>query len=419
MTDVAIRVNSLSKSYVLGAPPRAMLLREQLALWARQAWLGRPSAATTEFWALRDVSFEVRRGEVVSLIGRNGAGKSTLLKILSHIIEPSRGRAEIYGRIGSLLEVGTGFHPELSGRENIYLNAAILGMPRSEIARRFDEIVAFAEMERFIDVPVKRYSSGMYVRLAFAIAAHLDPEILILDEVLAVGDAAFQRKCLGKIDTVARDGRTVLFVSHDMNAVSTLSRRALRLADGRLVDSGPVREVIGRYLATLAAGTPRGERVIVVPDAAAPVAIIAARTLGAQPDATDVLPRSSAMLVVLDGEVRRPPREDEEYFVALDVHGADDTRLFRTHNIEQRWFAAVPREQGRFRLSCTIPAELLIPGRYRLGLIVGIAGRQHVQEIYPLLEVDVVQDRLVADVWASLVGVLTPRCEWKLLGDGG
>ena len=415
MSDVALRVHGISKRYLLGAPPRATLLREHAALWARRMLQRHATPPITDFWALSDVDFDVRRGEVVSLIGRNGAGKSTLLKILSRIIEPTRGRAEIYGRIGSLLEVGTGFHPELSGRENVYLNGAILGMRRSEIARRFDEIVAFAEIERFIDVPVKRYSSGMYIRLAFAIAAHVEPEILILDEVLAVGDVAFQRKCLGKIGSVARDGRTVLFVSHDMNAVTTLSQRALRLADGRLVDEGPVRDVVGRYLATLAVDMPRAERVLTPPDDTAPVVVTAARTLGSGVEPTGVLPRSSAVLVVLDGHVRRSPSDDEEYFVALDVHGADDGRLFRTHNIEQRWFAAVPREPGPFRLSCTIPAELLIPGRYRLGLVVGVAGRQHVQEIYPLLEMDVVQDRLVANIWSGHVGVVTPRCEWKLM----
>jgi homopolymeric O-antigen transport system ATP-binding protein len=227
MSDLALRVHGVSKRYLLGTPPPTTLLREHAALWARRMLQHHAPSTITEFWALRDVSFDVRRGEVVSLIGRNGAGKSTLLKILSHIIEPTHGRAEIHGRIGSMLEVGTGFHPELSGRENVYLNGAILGMRRSEIARRFDEIVAFAEIERFIDVPVKRYSSGMYIRLAFAIAAHVEPEILILDEVLAVGDAAFQRKCLGKIGSVAREGRTVLFVSHDMNAVTTLSEYGL------------------------------------------------------------------------------------------------------------------------------------------------------------------------------------------------
>jgi homopolymeric O-antigen transport system ATP-binding protein len=413
MSDLALRVQDLSKTYVLGAPPPATMLREQMVLWARRA-LGRaPAPNTTDFWALRDVSFDVRRGEIVSLIGRNGAGKSTLLKILSKIVEPSQGRAEIYGRIGSLLEVGTGFHPELSGRENVYLNAAILGMRRTEIARRFDEIVAFAEIDRFIDVPVKRYSSGMYVRLAFAVAAHLDPEILIVDEVLAVGDAAFQRKCLGKLGSVAREGRTVVFVSHDMNAVTALSRRALLIEQGRLALDGAARDVVGRYLGMQTVER-RGERRLEAPAEAA-VVVTAARTLGAGGETTAVLPRSSAIVVALDGEVRRPPREDEEHFVALDVHGPDDVRLFRTHNVEQRWFGAVPRDAGPFRLTCTVPAELLVPGAHRLGLIVGVAGRHHTQEVYPLLEIDVVQDRLLADLWTGHVGVLTPRCEWKLV----
>src|SRR5262249_43592020 len=188
-----------------------------------------------EFWALKDVSFEVKRGEVVGIIGRNGAGKSTLLKVLSRVTEPSTGRVTIKGRVASLLEVGTGFHQELTGRENIYLNGAILGMTRAEIRRKFDEIVAFAEVEKFLDTPVKRYSSGMYVRLAFAVAAHLDPEILIVDEVLAVGDAEFQRKCLGKMGEVARGGRTVLFVSHNLPAVTNLCNDLITLAHGNIV----------------------------------------------------------------------------------------------------------------------------------------------------------------------------------------
>jgi lipopolysaccharide transport system ATP-binding protein len=203
---------------------------------------------TEEFWALKDVNFEVKRGEVVGIIGRNGAGKSTLLKILSRITEPTEGRVEIRGRVASLLEVGTGFHPELTGRENIYLNGAILGMSRAEIRRKFDEIVAFAEIEKFLDTPVKRYSSGMYVRLAFAVAAHLEPEILIVDEVLAVGDAEFQKKCLGKMQDVAGGGRTVLFVSHNMGAVSTLTERCLYLAQGRIAFSGETSQCIEEYL---------------------------------------------------------------------------------------------------------------------------------------------------------------------------
>ena len=201
-----------------------------------------------EFWALKDVSFEVQPGEVIGIIGRNGAGKSTLLKVLSRITEPSEGWIEMRGRVGSLLEVGTGFHPELTGRENIYLNGAILGMSRREIARKFDEIIAFAEIEKFLDTPVKRYSSGMFVRLAFAVASHLEPEILIVDEVLAVGDAAFQKKCLGKMDKVSRTGRTVLFVSHNMAAIKALCHRAILFDAGRVDHDGCVDDAVNRYL---------------------------------------------------------------------------------------------------------------------------------------------------------------------------
>ena len=200
-----------------------------------------------EFWAIRDVSFEVMPGEVMGIIGPNGAGKSTLLKILSRIIEPTSGRAELYGKVASLLEVGTGFHPDLSGRENVYLNGAVLGMKRREIDRKFDEIVAFAGVEKFLDTPVKRYSSGMYVRLAFAVGAHLNPEILIVDEVLAVGDAAFQKKCLGKIDDVTRSGRTVLFVTHGLSMITHLCEHAILLTDGRVSKMGPASEVVAYY----------------------------------------------------------------------------------------------------------------------------------------------------------------------------
>ena len=203
---------------------------------------------TPDFWALRDVSFDVQQGEVLGIIGRNGAGKSTLLKILSRITEPTAGRVTLRGRVASLLEVGTGFHPELTGRENIFLNGAILGMSRAEIRRKFDEIVAFAEVEQFLDTPVKRYSSGMYVRLAFAVAAHLEPEILVVDEVLAVGDAEFQKKCLGKMGEVAKGGRTVLFVSHNMAAIRRLCSRVILLKNGRITQSGNVNQCIDTYL---------------------------------------------------------------------------------------------------------------------------------------------------------------------------
>ena len=258
MADTVIRVDDLGKMYLIGAargglegPPG---LRHVLEAGVRRtvSWLcGRAERRRTsdEFWALRDVSFEVKRGECVAVIGRNGAGKSTLLKVLSRITEPTTGEVRLRGRVGSLLEVGTGFHPELTGRENIYLNGNILGMTRREVKAKFDEIVAFSEVERFLDTPVKRYSSGMHVRLAFAVAAHLEPEILIVDEVLAVGDAAFQKKCLGRMTEVAGHGRTVLFVSHNMAAVTALCQSAVLLASGRVAFAGGVGEAVERYQA--------------------------------------------------------------------------------------------------------------------------------------------------------------------------
>jgi lipopolysaccharide transport system ATP-binding protein len=283
MSDVAIKVEGLGKRYRIGANQEAYrTLREKLnntALapfraakhlftrnGAAQSAKGKEQSGNNgssplalsplrsrasrdnTFWALKDISFEVKRGEVVGIIGRNGAGKSTLLKILSRITEPTEGYADIHGRIASLLEVGTGFHPELTGRENIYLNGSILGMKRAEINRKFDEIVAFAEIDKFIDTPVKHYSSGMYVRLAFAVAAHLDPEILLVDEVLAVGDAAFQKKCVGKMSDVAKEGRTVLFVSHNMQVISKLCEECLLLSNGAVKIKGPTHQVVREYL---------------------------------------------------------------------------------------------------------------------------------------------------------------------------
>src|SRR5688572_4367560 len=262
MGEIAVRVNDLSKQYRIGGRKKAYgTLRDQMVSTLKSI-IGRnghgatnsrracstASVASDTFWALKDVSFEVKQGEVLGIIGRNGAGKSTLLKLLSRITEPTHGRIEINGRVSSLLEVGTGFHGELTGRENVYLNGTILGMKRGEIAKKFDEIVAFAGVELFIDTPVKHYSSGMYLRLAFAVAAHLEPEILIVDEVLAVGDADFQRKCLGKMAGVADEGRTIFFVSHNMPAITRLCKRALYMDEGRLRLDGPAHEVVKAYL---------------------------------------------------------------------------------------------------------------------------------------------------------------------------
>jgi lipopolysaccharide transport system ATP-binding protein len=259
--DIVIRAEGLGKKYVIGHETereRYTALRDVLGRRAKTLFRttsdmlgGRPIVAgdtTEEIWALDDINFEVRRGEVLGIIGRNGAGKSTLLKILSRITEPTVGQVEIRGRVSSLLEVGTGFHPELTGRENIYLNGAILGMMRAEVRRKFDEIVAFAEVEKFLDTPVKRYSSGMYVRLAFAVAAHLEPQILMVDEVLTVGDAQFQKRCLGRMREVAGGGRTVLFVSHNMGAVANLCSRCILLKEGKIFKDGPSSEAISEYM---------------------------------------------------------------------------------------------------------------------------------------------------------------------------
>ena len=253
MPEPIIRVEYLSKQYRIGQREGYKTFRESLtdaaaAPFRKLARWGKPAPAAETIWALKDVSFEVPEGEVLGIIGRNGAGKSTLLKILSRITEPTEGRVKLGGRVSSLLEVGAGFHPELTGRENVFLNGAILGMTRQEIKRKFDEIVAFAEIEKFLDTPVKRYSSGMYMRLAFAVAAHLEPEILLIDEVLAVGDAAFQKKCLGKMEKVAKEGRTVLFVSHNMGAIESLCDRGILLESGEKALEGEVHNVVSKYL---------------------------------------------------------------------------------------------------------------------------------------------------------------------------
>jgi len=263
MGDTAIRVENLCKRYRIGERQRYKTLRDALfgvmcapfrglrACLSGEWASARSQESNNVIWALKDVSFDVKRGEVVGIIGRNGAGKSTLLKILSRITKPTKGFAEIHGRVGSLLEVGTGFHPELTGRENIYLNGAILGIKRQDIGRKFDEIIAFAEVERFIDTPIKHYSSGMYMRLAFAVAAHLEPEILLVDEVLAVGDVAFQKKCMGKMGDVAKEGRTVLLISHNMAAVEHLCQRGVVLHQGQIQYIGNKAEAIAHYLKSL------------------------------------------------------------------------------------------------------------------------------------------------------------------------
>jgi lipopolysaccharide transport system ATP-binding protein len=387
-----IRVERVSKKYRLGASRAAqMTLREAIMGAARspvRALRRRSESARGDatLWALRDVSFEVEPGEVVGVIGRNGAGKSTLLKILSRITEPTSGRAELYGRASSLLEVGTGFHPELSGRENVFLNGAILGMRRGEIRRRFDEIVAFAEVERFIDTPVKHYSSGMHMRLAFAVAAHLEPEILIVDEVLAVGDAQFQKKCLGKMGSVAREGRTVLFVSHNMAAVSNLCRRGIVLEQGRVAYAGTQTEAVARYLTSCGAQG-RSLRDRIDRAGSGEVRVVAVEVRDDAGRTLDVAASGQDVEICLRYEAA-PGFQSSKVIVGLCVKTQFDTPVFLQHNrlTRDEWASLPPR--GTF--VCRIPRLPLPPSAYRITYSLMLNGEylDAMEDAYELTVID-------------------------------
>jgi lipopolysaccharide transport system ATP-binding protein len=378
--ELAVRVEGLSKQFHIGAVPQDSRLRpdagnyrtlrdELGAAWSRLRASGKPGREKkNSIWALQDVSFDVRKGQVLGIVGRNGAGKSTLLKILSRVTEPTQGFVEIRGRVGALLEVGTGFHPELTGRENIYLNGAILGMKRREIEAKFDEIVAFSEVEQFIDTPVKRYSSGMYLRLAFAVAAHLEPEILVVDEVLAVGDAEFQRKCIGKMSDVAQQGRTVLFVSHNMSAILRLTEECLVLDKGRLAYRAPTNQAVDYYMA--AGFSNAGERTwaaIEVPAEATPFKPVRLRVRDAKGRIVDTLRSTEPFQVEFEYELGQDitglrvgiyllTLRGEYVFTSFDT---DDSELFDQFST---------RKVGRYVSRCTIPASLLNDGRYVLAV---------------------------------------------------
>jgi lipopolysaccharide transport system ATP-binding protein len=377
LSEYAIRAVNLGKQYRLGQYVGGYrTLRDTLVetagapfRWLKSSIKGESSAKQLEsIWAVRDISFDLKRGHVLGVIGRNGAGKSTLLKLLSRVTEPTEGHAEIYGRVGSLLEVGTGFHPELTGRENIYLNGAILGMKRLEIESKYDEIVAFSEVEKFIDTPVKRYSSGMYLRLAFAVAAHLEPEILVVDEVLAVGDANFQRKCLGKMTEVANEGRTVLFVSHNMSAIARLTEETIVLEGGRVAYTAPSLEAIDYYMTSgLAEEGERGW-----PDAEGnfadkPFRPLALRILDHQGRITSQVLSAKSFLVEFEYELQKDiaglrtgiyvgTGQGERVFVSFDT---DDPQAFEKFNV---------RQAGKYVSRCTIPADLMNEGRFVLGV---------------------------------------------------
>jgi lipopolysaccharide transport system ATP-binding protein len=347
---------------VAGPRQRHDTLRDQITDGFKSLFKRRNGSEPAHtFWALRDVSFEVNRGDVVGIVGRNGAGKSTLLKVLSRITAPTRGRAEIFGRVGSLLEVGTGFDRELSGRDNIYLSGASLGMKKREIDRKFDEIVAFAEVEGFLETPVKRYSSGMYLRLAFAVAAHLEPDILILDEVLAVGDAQFQRRCLGKMEEVAGRGRTVLFVSHNMAAVSRFCSRCVWLDRGGVREIGDAEMVVSRYLST---GVEETGEALFPDDGSAPgseyVRLLGVRIRGA--DGTISSAPDSREPLLLEIEYRLL-RSAPGLRVGAKLIGSDGAVLLSTNDLDTTP-DAVPRTSGRYVSRCEIPGNFLNYGQY-------------------------------------------------------
>jgi lipopolysaccharide transport system ATP-binding protein len=428
MSDVVIRAEGLGKKYLIGHAAereRYVALRDVLTrgahnLWRKTTGMARGRAIVAgdsqeEFWALKDVSFEVRQGEVLGIIGRNGAGKSTLLKILSRITEPSEGRVTINGRVASLLEVGTGFHPELTGRENIFLNGAILGMTRAEIRRKFDEIVAFAEVEKFIDTPVKRYSSGMYVRLAFAVAAHLEPEILVVDEVLAVGDTEFQKKCLGKMSEVAGGGRTVLFVSHNMPAVARLCRRCLLLDAGRLVKDGEASAVTSRYLVSNTGTTAAREWLDPDLRPGDNVARLRRVHVGQGGKTADTVDIRYPVDIEFSYDVLRG---DVKLISSIALFNSEGTLLFCSGDINA--IAPEPRCQGLYTSICRIPGNLLNEGQIRV--VVEVSTREPVYYIHfwepDCAAFQVVDRREPGSVWENwsrfVPGAVRPKCEWQL-----
>ncbi len=366
MPDPVITVAGLGKRYVLTHQARHDTLRDTLTAGARgllRRVTGTKDPTREEFWALRDVGFTIDRGDVVGIIGRNGAGKSTLLKVLSRITEPTTGRVGIRGRVASLLEVGTGFHPELSGRENVFLNGAILGMSRAEIRRKFDEIVAFAEVERFLDTPVKHYSSGMYVRLAFAVAAHLEPEILVVDEVLSVGDMAFQRKCLGKMQSVAAtEGRTVLFVSHNTSAVQNLCTRVLLLDRGQLTFDGSVAEGLQHYLGSgaHAAGQAVDHQELAP---GSPVRCLSLTVNGHPGDQLGVADTLAPLEIEMLLEVNAPCRVSLESYLS-DRYGSRLAFASPGHDDGNKDVHDL--KPGRHQLSARLPLPQLLRGHYQL-----------------------------------------------------
>lgn len=430
MGDIAIRVESLGKRYRLGQRLRYRTFRDAVSgvlsapfRGAHSYLSGRRTSENAQesddfIWALKEVSFDVKHGEVIGIIGRNGAGKSTLLKILSRITKPSEGSAEIHGRVGSLLEVGTGFHPELTGRENIYLNGAVLGMKRAEVARKFDEIVAFSEIEKFLDTPVKHYSSGMHMRLAFAVAAHLEPEILLVDEVLAVGDASFQKKCLGKIGDVKKEGRTVLFVSHNMLAVQRLCERCLLFEHGRLLENGLTAHVMHAYLSSGHAIP--AERVWHHMKAAPGDDVVRLKAIRVRDRAGNVAERI---------DICHPIGIEVDYWnlstghrpsVGIHLWNAEGVHLFASQDFNNKQWHSSPRPRGLVRATCRIPGNFLAEGQVSITMTISSFSPtliHHVVE-YEVVSFEVADrsegDGVRGHTRGAWPGVLRPMLDWNI-----
>ena len=413
MDSAAIRVEELSKRYRVGTFIPYGRLTESIS-----ARLRHPVRKTREnaewIWALRNVHLDVSQGEVLGIIGRNGAGKTTLLKVLSRITEPSEGVVHLRGRVGSLLEVGTGFHPELTGRENIYLNGAILGMRREEIRRKFGPIVEFAETERFLDTPVKRYSSGMYIRLAFAVAAHLEPEILMVDEVLSVGDAAFQDKCLGRLNDIAKEGRTVVFVSHNMGAITRLCTRVCWMDGGSVTQDGAPTDVVARYLSSsVSAGAAwsadadgsadRGQ------GETTELSLLAAGVRDASGQHAAAVRFDQPFRVDVSYRVNDPIQNAAVLVSFMDLAG---NLIFESWDTDSGPSGPSVRLAGTYRSSCFIPKSLLKPGRYWLSLAAHVPNRKGLDRRDHVLAFDVVP--VEGSFNADRLGLLTPVLEWEI-----
>jgi lipopolysaccharide transport system ATP-binding protein len=414
-----VRATSLGKQYTIGTREAAYdTLRESIAQAVRAPLQrlrgGNGKRSVDTIWALKDACFDVKPGEVVGIIGRNGAGKSTLLKVLSRITEPTTGRAELYGRVASLLEVGTGFHPELTGRENIYLNGAILGMKKTEIDSKFEQIVDFSELERFLDTPVKRYSSGMYMRLAFAVASHLEPEILIVDEVLAVGDAQFQKKCLGKMSDVATEGRTVLFVSHNMVAIQSLCKRALRLEQGEIAEDGVAGTVVRNYLNHSFGNEVLAEEIwpdIEMAPGNNSVRLHRVRVRPIDEVSSHLTTRTPFFIDVEYWNLQA----DAKLNITLHLYTQQEVIAFTTGSGsgDPEW-SGRPMPAGLFRSTCYMPGDLLNVGRHRFKVLVikDLSSVVYQHESAVTFEIFDLEERVLSQ-YAREPGVVKPNLKWK------